>query len=207
QRRAGRRAWGADRPTPLSASEPHRDLRCSGDVLQALLFPQRQDRVARRRDGAEPGNDEAPAARGHRALSLPARAAGDGALRNLKGLIVTADDFGLAPEINEGVELAHTNGILTAASLMVNGAAAEDAVARARRLPSLRVGLHLVLVDGPPVLRPERIPDLIDAQARLRSDLVRVGVAMFLRPKARRQLAAEIEAQFRAYRATGLPLD
>ena len=90
---------------------------------------------------------------------------------------------------------------------MVNGAAAGDAVARARRLPSLRVGLHLVLVDGPPVLRPERIPDLLDAQARLRSDLVRVGVAMFLRPNVRRQLAAEIEAQFRAYRATGLPLD
>ena len=30
---------------------------------------------------------------------------------------------------------------------------------------------------------------------------------MFLRPGVRRQLAAEIEAQFAAYRATGLPLD
>src|SRR5438876_1082228 len=77
----------------------------------------------------------------------------------------------------------------------------------ARRLPSLRVGLHLVLVDGPSVLPPERIPDLVDAQARLRSDLAMTGVAIFLRPRVRRQLAAEIEAQFRAYRATGLPLD
>jgi hopanoid biosynthesis associated protein HpnK len=90
---------------------------------------------------------------------------------------------------------------------MVSGAAAGDAVARARRLPSLRVGLHLVLVDGPPVLAPERIPDLVDAQARLRSDLAMAGVGIFLRPSVRRQLAAEIEAQFRAYRATGLPLD
>jgi hopanoid biosynthesis associated protein HpnK len=90
---------------------------------------------------------------------------------------------------------------------MVGGAAAGDAVARARRLPSLRVGLHLVLVDGPPVLPPERIPDLVDAQARLRSDLATTAVAIFLRPRVRRQLAAEIEAQFRAYRATGLPLD
>ena len=105
------------------------------------------------------------------------------------------------------MELAHTNGILTAASLMVSGAAVEDAVARARRLPSLRVGLHLVLVDGPPVLPPERIPDLVDAQGRLRSDLVLAGAAIFLRPGVRRQLAAEIEAQFLAYRATGLPLD
>jgi hopanoid biosynthesis associated protein HpnK len=90
---------------------------------------------------------------------------------------------------------------------MVGGAAVDDAVARARRLPSLRVGLHLVLVDGPPVLPPERIPDLVDAHARLRSDLATAGVSIFLRPRVRRQLAAEIEAQFRAYRATGLALD
>jgi hopanoid biosynthesis associated protein HpnK len=113
----------------------------------------------------------------------------------------------VAPEVNEGVELAHTNGILTAASLMMGGAAVDDAVVRARRLPSLRVGLHLVLVDGPPVLPPERIPDLVNAQGRLRSDLAMAGVAVFMRPGVRRQLAAEIEAQFRAYRATGLPLD
>jgi chitin disaccharide deacetylase len=120
---------------------------------------------------------------------------------------VTADDFGAAREVNEAVELAHTNGILTAASLMMSGAAVDDAIARARRLPSLRVGLHLVLVDGPPVLPPERIPDLVNAQGRLRSDLAMAGVAIFIRPGVRRQLAAEIEAQFRAYRATGLPLD
>ncbi len=120
---------------------------------------------------------------------------------------MTADDFGLAPEVNEGVELAHTRGILTAASLMVSGAAAADAVARARRLPSLRVGLHLVLVDGPPTLPPERVPDLVDAAGRLRSDLARVGVDIFARRSVRAQLAAEIEAQFEAFRATGLPLD
>ena len=90
---------------------------------------------------------------------------------------------------------------------MVAGAAAADAVARARRLPSLRVGLHLVVVDGVPVLPRERIPDLVDATGRLRSDPGRAGVGMFLRPGVRRQLAAEIEAQFAAYCATGLALD
>ena len=109
--------------------------------------------------------------------------------------------------MNAGVELAHTKGILTAASLMVSGAACSDAVARARRLPSLRVGLHLVLVDGTPVLPPELIPDLVDGDGRLRGDLLRAGIDIFLRPAARGQLAAEIEAQFAAYRATGLLLD
>jgi len=120
---------------------------------------------------------------------------------------VTADDFGVAPEVNAAVELAHREGILTAASLMVGGAAAADAVARARRLPSLRVGLHLVLVDGEPLLPPAAIPDLVDADGYLRRDLAAAGRAIFFRRAARRQLAAEIEAQFAAFAATGLPLD
>ena len=58
--------------------------------------------------------------------------------RRVKRLIVTADDFGAAREVNEAVETAHRAGILTAASLMVAAPAAADAVARARRMPSLR---------------------------------------------------------------------
>jgi hopanoid biosynthesis associated protein HpnK len=90
---------------------------------------------------------------------------------------------------------------------MVSGPAAQDAIERARRLPSLRLGLHLVLVDGVPVLPPERIPNLVDATGRLRSDLAMTGIDIFFRRGVREQLAAEIEAQFDAYRATGLPLD
>ena len=70
----------------------------------------------------------------------------------MKRLIVTADDFGAAREVNEAVESAHRGGVLTAASMMVAAPAAADAVARARRMPALRVGLHVVLVEGRPVL-------------------------------------------------------
>jgi hopanoid biosynthesis associated protein HpnK len=90
---------------------------------------------------------------------------------------------------------------------MASGAAVDDAVARARRLPSLRVGLHLVLVDGHSTRRPEQIPDLVDGDGRLRSDMFTVGSNIFFRSNVRKQLAAEIEAQFAAYEATGLPLD
>ena len=71
-------------------------------------------------------------------------------------VIVTADDFGLSPEVNEAVERAHREGVLTAASLMVGERAAPDAVAVARRNPGLAVGLHLTLTDGAPVLRSRR---------------------------------------------------
>ena len=90
---------------------------------------------------------------------------------------------------------------------MVGAPAAADAVARAKRLPSLHVGLHLVLVEGQPVLRPARIPDLVGDDGCFRNDMARAGAAMFFLPRVRRQLAAEIEAQFDGFAATGLKLD
>jgi len=125
----------------------------------------------------------------------------------MKQLVVTADDFGVAREVNEAVEEAHRGGILTAASLMVAGAAAADAVRRGRAMPSLRVGLHIVLVDGRPILPAAAVPDLVDANGFFRDDMARAGAAIFFRGTVRRQMEDEIEAQFEAYRATGLPLD
>ncbi|MDR3416757.1 MAG: hopanoid biosynthesis-associated protein HpnK [Nevskia sp.] len=124
-----------------------------------------------------------------------------------RGLIVTADDFGLHPAVNEAVELAHRNGVLTAASLMVGAPAAADAVERARRLPGLRVGLHLVLADGPAVLPRERIPALVDGAGRFGDAMARDGFRFFFLPWVRRQLEAEVRAQFETYAATGLALD
>ena len=124
-----------------------------------------------------------------------------------KFLIVTADDFGLHPAINAAVEQAHALGVLTAASLMVGGAAATDAIARAKRLPKLRVGLHLTLSDGLAVLPPLEIAALVDAQGRFGQHPARVGLHYFCSPRARRQLRAEIAAQFRAFHASGLVLD
>jgi hopanoid biosynthesis associated protein HpnK len=125
----------------------------------------------------------------------------------VKQLIVTADDFGAATQVNEAVERAHREGILSAASLMVAGAAAHDAVTRAKTMPTLRVGLHLVLVEGKPVLPARALPDLVDANGNFRTDMARAGAAMFFLPKVRAQLAAEIAAQFEAFAATGLKLD
>jgi chitin disaccharide deacetylase len=145
---------------------------------------------------AAPAAGEAPG--GAPAANAPAAA---------RRVIVTADDFGLALAVNQGVEEAHRRGILTAASLMVGAPAAADAVERARRLPALRVGLHVVLVQGRPVLPPERVPDLVDERGELGGRLVRAGFAYFFRPGVRRQLEAEVRAQFEAFRATGLALD
>jgi hopanoid biosynthesis associated protein HpnK len=149
-------------------------------------------------------NDDATVARRRRILRLPAPAAGVGALNHL---VITADDFGISAEVNAAVEAAHRRGILSAASLMVGAPAAVDAVERARRLPNLRVGLHVVLTDGDPVSKPAHVPGLIGKDGRFRNDLPRYGAELAFRPSRQRQMIKEIAAQFAAYEATGLPLD
>ena len=90
---------------------------------------------------------------------------------------------------------------------MVGAPAAADAVARARMLPDLRVGLHIVLTDGDPVSDRGDIAGLLGRDGRFRSDLALYGAQIAFDPSVKRQMAKEIAAQFAAYRATGLPLD
>jgi hopanoid biosynthesis associated protein HpnK len=124
----------------------------------------------------------------------------------MKRVIITGDDFGLAVPVNEAIAEAHRRGVLTTASLMVSAAATRDAVERALQLPALRVGLHLVLVEGRPVLPPEQVRELTSARGEFSNHPVRAGFN-FCRPRARRQMEDEIRAQFEAFRNTGLPLD
>jgi chitin disaccharide deacetylase len=90
---------------------------------------------------------------------------------------------------------------------MVAARASADAVARARRLPDLRVGLHLVLVDGHPILPRAEIGGLVRGKGEFDRNLARAGIRFFFLPPIRRQLRKEIRAQFEAFRASGLTLD
>lgn len=125
----------------------------------------------------------------------------------MKRVILTADDFGAAPEVNEAVERAHRKGVLRAASLMVGAPASVDAVERARTMPHLAVGLHVVLVHGRPVLPANQIPDLVDERGDFQTNLVKAGFRFFFGPGIRAQLSAEIRAQFERFAQTGLALD
>ncbi|MBV1796300.1 hopanoid biosynthesis-associated protein HpnK [Siccirubricoccus sp. G192] len=122
-------------------------------------------------------------------------------------VILTADDFGLSPQVNEAVERAHRDGVLTAASLMVGERAVPEAVAIARRNPCLAIGLHLTLTDGTPTLPPGHIPALVQRNGRFRDDMAGLGLTLATSAAARAELRAEIAAQFRAFRATGLACD
>lgn len=90
---------------------------------------------------------------------------------------------------------------------MVSGAACGDAVRRAKTMPGLRVGLHLVVIEGASTLPPSEIPNLVDERGWFPSDQLRLGIRYFFSPPVRRQLAAEIRAQFKKFAESGLTLN
>ncbi|MDI6853467.1 MAG: hopanoid biosynthesis-associated protein HpnK [Deltaproteobacteria bacterium] len=118
--------------------------------------------------------------------------------QNPKLLILTVDDFGLSPALNAAAALAHKQGLLTCASFMPAGPAAAHAVALARALPGLCLGLHLALAQGKAVLPPRQLPRLVDARGNFPDNPVAAGWRYYFRPsllpEIRRELAAQIEA-------------
>ena len=68
--------------------------------------------------------------------------------QRMKRIIITADDFGISPEINRGIVDAHKNGILKSTAILMNAPSTNEAVALAKENPELEVGMHLSIVEG-----------------------------------------------------------
>jgi hopanoid biosynthesis associated protein HpnK len=121
-------------------------------------------------------------------------------------LIINADDFGMSEAVNEAVIRAYKEGVLTTTSLMVTGAAFEEAVRLAKQNPGLGVGIHLVTVVGRSVLSKSEIPSLVDQDRNFSNNPTAAGLKYFFSPQARRELRKELAAQFEKFQTTGLPL-
>ena len=114
--------------------------------------------------------------------------------RGLAPVMVTADDLGLHPAINDGAMRADDEGIVTCVSIAAHGPAFAAAAALCRSRPALECGVHLALTDGIPVLPPERVPSLVDGSGRLpRSWAGLLGGCVLGRVDP-----AEVEAEWRA---------
>jgi len=90
--------------------------------------------------------------------------------------VVNADDFGFTPDVNQGIVEAHRRGILTATTLMANGAAFDDAVRLARETPALDIGCHLVLVGGASLATGRPLPPTV---GRLLAAMVRREIRVY----------------------------
>jgi hopanoid biosynthesis associated protein HpnK len=121
-------------------------------------------------------------------------------------LIVNADDFGISEEVNESVVRAFKDGVLTSCSLMVTGAAFDQAVKLAKDNPKLSVGIHVVTVMGQSVLSKSEIPTLVDEEKNFSNNPTAAGLKYYFSKRARLELGKELAAQFEKFKSTGLSL-
>jgi chitin disaccharide deacetylase len=124
----------------------------------------------------------------------------------IRKLIATADDVGLHPAMTTGALRAHGHGIVTACSVVANGRAIDDAIARLRDAPTLCVGIHLTLVGELPLRKPFEIPSLVDTNGRLYASFTRF-VPRYLAGAIRlRDVELELRAQIEKLLNADLPL-
>lgn len=116
-------------------------------------------------------------------------------VRHMLELVVNADDFGLSEAVNEGIKIAHLNGIVTSASVMANGAAFDHAIRICHDVPTLDIGVHLALVEGRPVLEPREVTSLVTGDGRFYGHALTLAKRYIARKVRIDQVRAEIEAQ------------
>lgn len=75
-------------------------------------------------------------------------------------LLVNADDFGFSRGVNHGIIDCHKYGIVNSTTIMMNAAATQHAIELSKNTPTLKVGIHLVLTWGKPLLSD--VPSLVD---------------------------------------------
>jgi predicted glycoside hydrolase/deacetylase ChbG (UPF0249 family) len=106
-------------------------------------------------------------------------------------LIVNADDLGATVPVNDAIFSLMEQGIVTSATLLANGAAFEDAVARLKALPQCSFGVHLNLTQLRPVNPTPALRPVLNAEGMLYRSLDEV----LWTPSLMHAMYLELEAQ------------
>jgi predicted glycoside hydrolase/deacetylase ChbG (UPF0249 family) len=90
---------------------------------------------------------------------------------------------------------------------MARAGATDEAIEFARAAPSLGVGCHVVLVDGEPVLPPEKVPSLVDARTgHFPNSLTTFLLRLFTGRIRAEEIEAEAAAQISLLQQRGVRL-
>jgi predicted glycoside hydrolase/deacetylase ChbG (UPF0249 family) len=124
----------------------------------------------------------------------------------VRRLIVNADDFGYTAGVNRAIVEAHNQGIVTSSTLMANGPAFSNAVHLAAATQQLSIGCHIVLIDGEPLLTPDRIPTLAipGTPSGFRDGLTRFAARAISGMINADEIEAEAKEQIRKLQSAGI---
>jgi Uncharacterized protein conserved in bacteria, COG3394 len=76
-------------------------------------------------------------------------------------LIITADDYGMCPEVNRAIEECLAAGALRATCVMTNMSAYTDLIRLRHDFPQVSIGIHWTLTLGMPAAPPSHVADLV----------------------------------------------
>lgn len=111
--------------------------------------------------------------------------------------LFVADDFGLSNEVNQSILLAHREGVLSHAALMMGQTGTEEAIALALAQPSLAIGLHFHFFDSIPTLLPKQ-PSTQSPES--------FGFQMTWSSQIKANILEEMQSQWDLFQKSGLPL-
>jgi len=106
-------------------------------------------------------------------------------------LLINADDLGYPAGTVPAIVALYEAGVVTSTSALVNQLHWPEAAVYLRDHPGLGAGVHLVMNDGHPILPPEQVGSLVDAEGRFRD-----GTQLLRRYG--RLCAGELKAEWRA---------
>jgi predicted glycoside hydrolase/deacetylase ChbG (UPF0249 family) len=132
----------------------------------------------------------------------------------VRRLIVNADDFGLTIGVNHAIVESHQRGIVSSTTLMASARAFNDAVTIAPKRAGPRpfsVGCHVVLLDGEPLVSPEKVASLLksgtkNGHPRLRDKMSEFALAVLTGRIKPEEVEAEATAQMQRIQSSGIPL-
>ena len=121
-------------------------------------------------------------------------------------LIINVDDFGLTSGVNRAIAECSRAGAITSATLMANSRCFDEAVKFGLNLPGLKIGCHIVLIDGEPLSDNPRslLENSPNGVPRFRSDLKAFALAAIRKKLSQEDIQRETEAQIDKIRAAGI---
>ena len=115
-----------------------------------------------------------------------------------KQLIITGDDYGLCPAVNDAIEECLAAGTMRATCIMANMPSCAGAASLRQKFPRSALGVHWNLTQGTPVLEPARVPTLVDGAGQFYGSLRRRWLT---RKLDRDEVRAELLAQYERFRS------
>ena len=124
----------------------------------------------------------------------------------MKQLAITADDFGLAEKLDEGIKATCHRGAVTHVSLVSNGESVESAAQFLKANPQTSVGAHLNLTDGRPLTEGRFLQCLLDIDGKFFGSHWKVALICARNPSVLKAVEEEYRAQVQRLLDLGIRL-